>query len=52
MPIRIPGMAPAKKSAPMETPVREPYKIISILGGMIGPMHDDVQVTAIENSGS
>ena len=47
-PIRIPGSRPPISSAPMDTPVMEPYSTQEVLGGMMGAMVEDAAVTAAE----
>ena len=43
MPNNIPGMIPAIKSLPIETPAILPYSTKAMLGGIIGPI---VEATA------
>ena len=50
IPISIPGTRPPISSAPMDTPVMEPYSTAEVLGGMMGAMVEDAAVTAAEKS--
>jgi len=45
-PTKTPGIAPAKKSRPMEVSDAMAYRIIGILGGMIMPIVEDAAVMA------
>ena len=46
----MPGISPARNSAPSDVPVTAEYRIIGEDGGIIGPMPADDAVTAAEKS--
>ena len=47
-----PGIAPAINSFVTDKPVKVPTITIGRLGGMIGPIVDEIEVTAEEKAGS